>query len=192
MIILGITGASGVIYGKRICEELVRYKKDVGLIVTEHAKDVLCHELKLKYYSKDEIFSSEIGNKIKEFSISDMKAPLASGSFKTEGMVIAPSSINSLASIAGGICNNLLLRSAQVTLKERRKLILVPRESPLGTIQLRNLLTLSEAGALIVPPCPAFYYNPETIEDIINFTVSRVLNLLGIENNLITPWGEKI
>jgi len=91
--------------------------------------------------------------------------------------------------MAAGICNNLLLRSAQVTLKEKRPLIIVPRESPLGLIQIRNLLALSESGATIVPPSPAFYNDPKTVDDIINFTVSRVLNLLGIENNLMKPWG---
>jgi 4-hydroxy-3-polyprenylbenzoate decarboxylase len=190
MIIVGITGASGVIYGKRICEELVRHGHEVALVVTEHAKVVICQELKVKSYEKNKIFSEEISEKIKYFSISDMSASIASGSFKTSGMVIAPCSINSLGAMAAGICNNLLLRAAQVTLKERRPLIIVPRESPLGMIQLRNLLTLSEAGAIIVPPSPAFYNDPETVDDIINFTVSRVLNLLGVENNIIKSWGE--
>jgi len=188
MIIVGITGASGVIYGKRICEELARHGHEVALVVTEHAKGVICQELKIKSYRKNKLFSGEICKKIKEFSISDMSASVASGSFKTSGMIIAPCSINSLGAMAAGICNNLLLRSAQVTLKEKRPLVIVPRESPLGLIQLRNLLTLSEAGAIIVPPCPAFYNDPETVDDIINFTVSRVLNLLGIENNLTKPW----
>ncbi|MEQ8222997.1 MAG: UbiX family flavin prenyltransferase [Candidatus Eremiobacterota bacterium] len=188
MIIVGITGASGVIYGKRICEELVRHGNEVALVVTEHAKRVICQELKIKSYQKNKIFSEEISEKIKEFSISDMSASIASGSFKTSGMVIAPCSINSLGAMAAGICNNLLLRAAQVTLKEKRPLIIVPRESPLGLIQIRNLLTLSESGATIVPPSPAFYNNPKTVDDIISFTVSRVLNLLGIENNLTKPW----
>ncbi len=189
MIIVGITGASGVIYGKRICEELVRHGHEVALVVTEHAKGVICQELKIKSYQKNKLFSGEISEKIKEFSISNMSASIASGSFKTSGMVIAPCSINSLGAMAAGICNNLLLRSAQVTLKEKRPLIIVPRESPLGLIQIRNLLALSESGATIVPPSPAFYNDPKTVDDIINFTVSRVLNLLGIENNLMKPWG---
>jgi len=190
MIIVGITGASGVIYGKRICEELVRHGHEVALVVTEHAKGVICQELKIKSYQKNKLFSGEISKKIKEFSISNMSASIASGSFKTSGMVIVPCSINSLGAMAAGICNNLLLRSAQVTLKEKRPLIIVPRESPLGLIQIRNLLALSESGATIVPPSPAFYNDPKTVDDIINFTVSRVLNLLGIENNLTKPWGE--
>jgi flavin prenyltransferase len=192
MIVVGITGASGVIYGKRICEEFVKQGEEVALVVTEHAKSVICQELNVKTYSKDNIFSEEIGKKIKEFSVSHIGASIASGSTKTSGMVIVPCSINSLGAIASGICNNLLLRAAQVTLKEKRKLVIVPRESPLGIIQLRNLLTLSEAGAIIVPPCPAFYHNPKTVDDLINFTVSRVLNLFGIENKLILPWEGSI
>jgi len=188
MIIVGITGASGVIYGKRICEELINHGKKVGLIITEYGKNVISGELKIGSYSKEKLFGKN--DNITEYNISDLTAPVSSGSFKTEGMIIAPCSINTLAGIASGICNNLLLRSAQVTLKERRKLIIVPRESPLNLIVLRNLLTLCKAGADIVPPIPAFYNDPETIDDLINFTVSRVLNLFSIENNLIRPWGE--
>lgn len=191
MIVVGITGASGVIYGKRICEELVKKDKKAGLVVTENAKSIICSELNLKKYSKDNLFDKDTGSNIQEFSINNMSAPIASGSFKTEGMIIAPCSINSLASMAAGICNNLLLRAAQVTLKERKKLVILPRESPLSIIQLRNLLSLAEAGAIIVPPCPAFYHNPVTVEDLIDFTVSRVLNLFGIENDLLKPWGSE-
>jgi 4-hydroxy-3-polyprenylbenzoate decarboxylase len=148
-------------------------------------------ELKIKSYQKNKLFSGEISKKIKEFSISNMSASIASGSFKTSGMVIVPCSINSLGAIAAGICNNLLLRSAQVTLKEKRPLIIVPRESPLGLIQIRNLLALSESGATIVPLLLPFIMTRRTVDDIINFTVSRVLNLLGMRIISQNP-GEKI
>jgi len=189
MIVVGITGASGVIYGKRICEELAKRDKTVGLVVTEQGKDIICRELKIKKYSKERIFEKSLQKKITEFSVSHMAAPIASGSFPTTAMVIAPCSVNTLGAIAAGICDNLLLRTAQVTLKEGRKLLLLPRETPLGVIQLRNMLALCEAGAFIVPPCPGFYHNPETMEDLIDFTVARVLNLLGIKNDLLKPWG---
>ena len=190
MIVVGITGASGVIYGKRICEEIAKSGSAAGLVVTEQGKDIICRELKIKSYSKDKLFTENLRDKIIEFSISDMAASIASGSFPTSAMVIAPCSINTLGAISAGICNNLLLRAAQVTLKEGRKLILLPRESPLGLIQLKSLTGLCEAGAHIVPPCPAFYHNPKTIDDLVDFTVSRVLNLLNIDNNLIKPWGK--
>jgi len=188
MIIVGITGASGVIYGKRVCEELAYHGKEVGLIITKHGENVISEELKIGKYSKEKLFAHN--DNIKEYNIEDLTAPVSSGSFKTEGMIIVPCSINTLAGIASGICNNLLLRCAQVTLKERRKLIIVPRESPFNLIVIRNLMTLCESGADIVPPIPAFYNNPKTIDDLIDFTVSRILNLFAIENNLTRPWGE--
>ena len=188
MIVVGITGASGVIYGKRICDEIVKNGGKVGLVVSEDGKDIIKRELN-KEYSLENLFHKDIIPGITEFSVNNMAASIASGSFKTEGMVIAPCSINTLGAMAAGLCNNLLLRAGQVNLKERRPFIILPRESPLGLIQLKNLTLLCEAGATIVPPIPAFYHNPRSIDDLVDFTVSRVLNLLGIEHNLIRGWG---
>jgi 4-hydroxy-3-polyprenylbenzoate decarboxylase len=186
--IVGITGASGSIYGVRLVEELLKNGNEVHFIITDSGKKVLNFEteytveLLMKHLEK-------LGGSIKLHDIDNLFASTASGSFKTDGMIILPCSMSTVGEIANGMSKNLLGRSADVCLKERRKLIIVPRETPFNTIHLRNMLSLSEAGGIILPAMPGFYHKPETIEDMIDFVVGKVMDSLGIENNLFRKWS---
>ena len=122
--------------------------------------------------------------------VTDIGASIASGSFKTMGMIVGPCSMKSLAEIAHGLSGNLISRAADVVLKERRRLVLMPRESPLHQVHLQNMLTVTQMGGIICPPVPAFYHRPDTIMDIVNDTVSRVLDLFDLDSGLLRPWGE--
>ena len=196
MYIVGITGASGSILGIRIIEELLRVKKPVSVIVSDAGWKTLCYELSLKTEETDSVekvlrargFSSSPGL-LSEYRNDDLFAPSASGSTLFTAMIIAPLSMKSLASIANGYADSLLTRSADVALKEGRPLILVPRETPLNTIHLENLLRAKKAGAAIVPPMPGFYAFPRSIDDVVDFVTGKVLNLLGIEHSLFEAWG---
>jgi 4-hydroxy-3-polyprenylbenzoate decarboxylase len=178
---LGITGASGAIYGLRLLQQLRRDDVEIHLIVTRSGEKTLF---------------LETGNAVAEvrkmadfsYPVEDISARLASGSFPTSAMVVAPCSIHTMSAIAHGISSNLLVRAADVTLKERRKLILMVRETPLHLGHLRNLVTLAEMGAIIVPPIPAFYAHPETLMDIVNHSVERVLDLLGLPASDARRW----
>jgi len=170
--VVALTGASGQIYGVRLIEKLSKIA-DIYTVVSNTAKKLIEFEgfdlnyiksLSHEFYEEDELF-----------------APIASGSFTHDGMVIAPCSIKTASSIAYGITDNLITRSADVTLKERRKLILVVRETPLHLGHLKTLVRLAEMGAVIMPPVPAFYIKPKTIDDIVNHTVYRILDILGVE-----------
>ncbi|OCA06856.1 UbiX family flavin prenyltransferase [Wolbachia endosymbiont of Trichogramma pretiosum] len=172
-IVIGISGASGSIYGVRILEALKNTNHETHLVISSTGKIAIAHEIKEKlediisladfYYSEE-----KIGEKI------------ASGSFKTSGMVIAPCSMKTMSEIASGVTSNLLTRAADVTLKERRRLVLMVRESPLHLGHLLNMLKLTEMGAIIAPPMPAFYIKPESLDDIVNHAVGKVLNLFDI------------
>lgn len=182
-IIVGISGASGSIYGVRLLESLGR-RADVEshLIVTRPAEKTLYQETgqalpKVKALASKSYSNEEIG------------ATLASGSFLTHGMVVAPCSIHSMSAIATGMSSNLLVRAADVTLKERRPLVLVVRETPLHLGHLRTMAALAEMGAIVAPPVPAFYNRPKTIDDIVNSTVERVLDLLGLPTPGAKRWG---
>ena len=180
-LIVALTGASGIIYGKRLLEVLKEKKIETHLIITDAAEKVAKHELSMA--RKDlEKFADHV------YSVDDLLAPIVSGSFKTDGMVIIPCSMKTLAGIAHGYAGNIVLRAADVMLKEKRKLILVPRETPLGVIHLRNMLELAKYGASIVPAMPAYYHNPKSIEDLVDFVVGKVLDSLGIEHKLFKPW----
>ena len=183
-IVLGISGASGAVYGVRLLQELKRANVEVSLIITEHGRDVLAMETGIppEELEKEADYS---------YSNSDLTAPPASGSHPFDAVVICPCSMSTLSRIAAGISDNLITRAAGVCLKEGRRLILVPRETPLSTIYLRNMLSLSEAGAVILPPTPAFYHHPKTMEDLVNFIVGRVLDRLGVEHHLYRRWGEE-
>jgi 4-hydroxy-3-polyprenylbenzoate decarboxylase len=172
-IVLGITGASGAIYGLTLLQQLRRNNVEIHLILTRSGEKTLFLETGKAV--------AEI-RKMADFSypVENISSRLASGSFPTSAMVVAPCSIHTMSAIAHGISSNLLVRAADVTLKERRKLILMVRESPLHLGHLRNLVALAEMGALIVPPVPAFYSHPETVMDIVNHSVERVLDLLGL------------
>ena len=182
-IIVGISGASGIIYGIRLLEILRELAIESHLVVTKMADLTRAHETNL---SAEEV--RQLANKT--YSIADMSAAIASGSFQTAGMIIAPCSMKTLAEIATGVTSNLLTRAADVVLKERRKLVLLVRESPLHRGHLKNMLAVTDMGAIVAPPVPAFYIRPESLDDIINHTVGRALDLLGIDCGLVKRWGE--
>lgn len=183
-LIVGITGASGVIYGVRLLEAL-RAAPDVrtALLVTETAAKILRTETDLRLEDVHAL-AHEV------YDPTDLFAPIASGSFQADGMVIAPCSVKSFSHISHSHADNLLLRAADVTLKERRRLVLVIRETPLHLGHLRRLVELSEMGAVILPPVPSFYYRPKSVEDIIMGTVARILDLFSIPHSLLPRWGE--
>ncbi len=185
--IIGITGASGSIYAVRLVEELIKRNCEIYLVATDNGKKVFEYELKYQFNDWVDNLNSK-NNRIKICNINDMFFSIASGSFKTDGMIILPCSMATIAKLAAGIADNLLIRAGDVMLKEKRKLILVPRETPLSTIHLKNMLTLSELNVTIIPPMPAFYNHPNSIEDIVNGTVGRILESLEIDNNLYYKW----
>ena len=182
-LIVGISGASGVIYGARLLELLRPLPVETHLVMSRTAEVTLALETDLKLAivrSRADIVHA----------IGDLAAPISSGSFKTIGMVVAPCSIRSMAEIATGVTTTLLSRAADVVLKERRRLVLMVRETPLHTGHLRNLTALSEMGAVIAPPVPAFYAKPQTIAEMIDQTLGRVLDLFGLESGVVKRWGE--
>ena len=204
---IAITGASGSIYGVRLLTYLLKKKHTVYLTVTKEGGLILKEEVGLDW--KDDQIEKEMKPqketekeiekkirrdlKIKEanlyhFREDNLSASIASGSAKVDAMIVIPCSMKSLSGIACGYANNLVERAADVMLKERRALILVPRETPLNSIHLRNMLVLSEMGVKIIPAMPAFYGHPETMDDLVNFVVGKVLDSLGIENNLFRRW----
>lgn len=182
-LIVAITGASGVIYGKRLLEVLRGKNIETHLIVSQTSKKVIKHELDIAIRD-----IKNLANYV--YEADDWGSPVVSGSFKTDGMVIIPCSMKTLAGIAHGYSDNVILRAADVTLKEKRKLILVPRETPLNAIHLRNMLELAENGVCIVPAMPAYYHKPIRIEDLVDFVVGKVLDILGIEHTLYKRWRE--
>jgi 4-hydroxy-3-polyprenylbenzoate decarboxylase len=181
-IVVGISGASGAIYGLRLLERLrQRPETEVHLILTHAGEKTL--QLETGKLAADLQQLAHVWHPIENIG-----SPLASGSFPTDGMVIAPCSIHTMSAIATGITDNLLTRAADVILKERRKLILAIRESPLHTGHLRNLTALSEMGAIVAPPVPAFYHNPRTILDLVDHSVDRMLDLLGLPDSNARRW----
>jgi flavin prenyltransferase len=182
-LIVGISGASGIIYGIRLLEVLRDTPFESHLVMSQSAEVTLAYESKLKVAEVKALADVVYSN-------GDIGAAISSGSFHTAGMVIAPCSIRSASEIATGVTSTLLTRSADVVLKERRRLVLLVRESPLHTGHLRTLTHLSEIGAVIAPPVPAFYSNPATVDDIVNHTVGRVLDMFGLDAGLVKRWGE--
>jgi 4-hydroxy-3-polyprenylbenzoate decarboxylase len=181
--IVGISGASGVIYGARLLELLRPLAVQTHLVISRAAEVTLALETDLKpavVRARADVVHA----------IGDMAAPISSGSFRTMGMVVAPCSIRSMAEIASGATTTLLTRAADVVLKERRRLVLVVRETPLHTGHLRTMTALSEMGAVIAPPVPAFYAKPATIAEMIDQTLGRVLDLFGLDSGTVRRWGE--
>jgi len=182
-LIVAITGASGVIYGKRLLEVLKGKNIEVHLIISEASEKLIEHEL--------EITKEELEKLVKNtYDEDDFWSPLASGSFITDGMIIIPCSTKTLAGIAHGYSENLILRAADVALKEGRKLILVPRETPLNSVHFSNLLELSTKGVIIIPAMPAFYHKPNKIDDLIDFIVGKILDSLSIDHKLFRRWSD--
>jgi flavin prenyltransferase len=182
-LIVGISGASGVIYGVRLLELLQPLPIETHLVISRAAEVALAAETDLKPAAVRAL--ADVVH-----AIGDIAAPISSGSFKTMGMVVAPCSIRSMAEIASGVTTTLLSRAADVALKERRRLVLMVRETPLHTGHLRTMTALSEIGAVIAPPVPAFYAKPQSLAEMIDQTLGRVLDLFGIETGRVRRWGE--
>lgn len=180
-IVVGISGASGAIYGIRTLEALKRLGVETHLVLSETAEETIQFETP---YTIDQV----VGMATKVHSVSDVAASISSGSFKTDGMVIAPCSIKTLAGIANSYNDNLLTRAADVTLKERRKLVLMVRETPLHLGHLRHMVAVTEMGAVVLPPLPAFYHKPETLDDIIDQSVGKALDQFGLDASLFKRW----
>jgi len=193
-IVLAMTGASGSPYGVRLLDILLNTGQPIHLVISPAATEVMQRELNvdldLDHFDPAKLLPARTDfSRLQYHSYRNFQAGIASGSFLTAGMVICPCSMGTVASIAHGTSGNLIHRAADVHLKERRKLIVVPRETPLGVIQLRNLATLAEAGAIVLPAMPAFYTLPKTIDDMIDFIVGRVCDQLGVEHGLLKRWG---
>ncbi|MEM2851408.1 MAG: UbiX family flavin prenyltransferase [Candidatus Bathyarchaeia archaeon] len=182
-LVVAITGASGSVYGKRLLEVLREKGVETHLIVTKVAEEIMKDEIGL---SKEEV--ARLATRL--YANDDLSASITSGSFNTAGMVIVPCSTKTLAGIAHGYSDNLVLRAADVTIKERRKLVLVIRETPLSAIHLKNMLYLAKLGVVILPASPAFYFKPKTIDDLANFIVGKILESFGMEHTLYKKWGE--
>lgn len=196
-IIVAVTGASGGIYALRLLRALLTGGHRISLVMSKFGRYVLQDETGLPEGGgmMDRLlhmYGTDLARgRLTEYKIGDLAAPIASGSVRMDGMVVVPCSMKTLSAIAHGTSSTLIERAADVTLKEARPLVLVPRETPLSRIHLRNMLAVAEAGAHVVPAMPAFYQKPGTFDDLADFIVGRVLNLLGIEHRLFTPWREK-
>jgi flavin prenyltransferase len=182
-LIVGITGASGVVYGVRLLEALRALEIETHLVLTRSAALTITYEL-------DRSIDSIRALATKTHPMNDVGASIASGSFRTDGMIIAPCSMHSLAAIATGVADNLLTRAADVVLKERRRLVLLVRETPLHLGHLRNMVAVTEMGAIVSPPVPAFYSKPKTIDDLVDHTIGRALDLFAIDTKTVTRWRE--
>jgi len=194
-IVVAICGASGSIYGIRLLEALLKNPINVYLIISSAGYKVLEHETGYKGESfssflKDQDIPFNSKASLNTYDRDDFFAPPASGSFRNDGMVIAPCSMKTLGAIASGIAGNLIHRAADVNLKEKRPLILLPRETPLNIIHLKNMYVAAKAGATIMPPSPSFYSNPQNISDLVDTVIARVLDHLKIEHDLVKQWGE--
>jgi 4-hydroxy-3-polyprenylbenzoate decarboxylase len=193
-VFLGVTGASGAPYAAGILRALVGSGAEVGLCASAAGVEVLATELfGDASLGRDDVLARFVGaaaEHVKVYAVDDWRSPYASGSAKVDAYVICPCSMSTVGMIASGAMSNLVHRAASVALKERRKLVLVPRETPLSSIHLRGLATLHDAGAVILFAAPGFYHRPETIEDLVDFVVGRCLDQLGIENALVSRWGE--
>jgi 4-hydroxy-3-polyprenylbenzoate decarboxylase len=193
-IVVGITGASGQPYAVRLLRVLLEAGRTVHLSISSAAAEVMLREVGVEVRLDDFDARALLGDmpagRLHYHHFRDFGAGVASGSFLTGGMVVCPCSMGTVAAIAHGLADNLIHRAADVHLKERRKLVLVPRETPLGLVQLRNLVAVSEAGAVVLPAMPGFYTRPTTVEEMVDFVVGRVCDQLGVEHRLLKRWGE--
>ncbi|MDN5301019.1 MAG: flavin prenyltransferase [Thermoanaerobacteraceae bacterium] len=184
-IIIAITGASGAIYGVKILQELKKKQVTSHLIMSKWGKETIKTETDYTIVEVEALADFV-------YDENDMAASISSGSFKCDGMIVAPCSMKTLAGIANGFTEDLIIRAADVTIKEKRKLILMVRETPLNPIHIENMLKLSRIGVTIMPPVPAFYTNPKTLDDVINQTVGRALDQFGIELDSLKRWGNTL
>ncbi|MDF2669066.1 MAG: putative aromatic acid decarboxylase [Paenibacillus sp.] len=188
--IVGITGASGAIYGVRLIEAMLAQHIPVHVVITDAGWRVLHEELEWNAARRQETLQEKFGGQVRYYPNQDIGANVASGSFLTSGMVIVPCSMGTLSSIAHGSSDNLMERAADVILKEGRRLFLVPRETPLHAIHLDNMLKLSRMGVRIIPAMPAFYHKPKSMDELIDFMVGKVLDNMEIEHDLYKRWGD--
>jgi flavin prenyltransferase len=198
MIVVGITGASGSILGIRLVEELLNLGEEVTGIVSTSAWSVMAHELSFKPSGQEPLRELLLERGLTksldaycEFDDKNLYAPVASGSARFKAVVVIPTSMKTLSAIANGYAGSLITRACDVALKENRQCILVPRETPLSLIHIENMRKATLAGASIAPPMPGFYTQPKTIQDVVNFTVGKILTLLGLEHTLFKSWGEE-
>lgn len=182
-IVIAITGASGVIYAIRLLEELQKNDVETHLVISQTAEEIISHETD---YTLQDV--EAIADYI--YDEDDLTAKINSGSFYFDTCIVIPCSMKTLSSISNGYADNTISRVADVTLKEKRRLIIVPRETPLRTVHLENMTRISREGGIILPAMPAFYHNPESIDDQINFIIGKIFDLLNIDNNLFTKWKQ--
>jgi len=195
-ICIGITGASGAVYAVRLLEVLRASGRNVHLSISPSGRDVICQELSLtvdldNFRLESLLPAADVRGKIEYFHWQNFLAPMASGSNLTGGMVICPCSGTTLSAVASGAAGNLIQRAAEVHLKERRKLILVPRETPLSLAQIDNMRRVTEAGAVVLPASPGWYHGVRDVSDLVDFVVARICDQLGVEQSLTKRWGDK-
>ncbi|MBD1400083.1 UbiX family flavin prenyltransferase [Pelovirga terrestris] len=197
-IVVGITGASGSIYGLRLIEELLAADHQVSVLLTNAGRQVTAFETGLNLADEAADCQAQLREyfncttRLQYFVIDDFFAPVASGSSAPDAVVICPCSMGTVGRIASGLSDNLLERAADVALKERRQLIVVPRETPFNQIHLENLLRLAQAGGTILPAMPGFYHQPQTLEDLVTFVVGKILDTLCVPHQLFQPWGTDV
>jgi len=193
--IVAMTGASGSIYGLKLVRSLVEANIPVIFMISPAARLVFEKELDLELPAQESdeflqsLFTDEIAKHVELVRYRDIAASVASGSYKTRGMIICPASMNTLAEVANGIASNLISRSADVTIKEGRKLMIAPREMPFSSIHLENMLKLSKAGVCVMPPNPGFYHKPKKIDDLVDFVVGKMLDYFDVDHKLYKRWG---
>ncbi len=197
-ITLALTGASGMPYGMRLLQCLLQSGVRVNLVYSQAAQIVMKQEMDFTLPARpqdaEKMLKERLGKfkgELNVYGIQDWYAPMASGSNPGDGMVVCPCTMGTLGKIAGGISDDLICRAADVMLKEKRTLILVPREMPFSAIHLENMLRLAHAGAVIMPPNPGFYHHPQSVQEIVDFVVARVMDHLEVEQDLIGKWGEQ-
>ncbi len=190
-IVVGITGASGAPYAIKLIKEIIGGGAHVHLVITSLARRLLFDELGITEISAAALIGGAT-NRLTIYNYKDVGAKIGSGSFLTDGMIVCPCSSNTLGAIAAGLADNLLNRSAAVTLKESRRLILVPREMPMSRIDLLNALRLNEAGAIVCPASPGFYMLPKSVDDLVDFVVGKLLDLLEVPHDLNTRWADQL
>lgn len=182
--IIGITGATGIIYGVRLLEVLKRLEIETHLVISQSAQKTLAYETDLTVHDLKAMADVN-------YSVKDIGAAISSGSYQTMGMIIAPCSVKTMAQIAYGISDNLIARAADVVLKERKRLVLMLRETPLSLSHIKQMKEVTENGGIVFPPVPAFYTKPESIDDIVDQTIGRVLDLFELDTGEFARWGEE-
>jgi len=190
-VVVGVTGASGAAYARRLLEVLCDGGANVHLVISPHGRQLLAEELGLVDPSPNGLVGAERAERLTSYGYRDVGAVLASGSFLTNGMIICPCSGNTLADVAAGSGDNLITRAAAVHLKEGRRLILVPREMPISQIEIANMLRISQAGGTICPAAPGFYMKPTSVDDLVDFVAGKLCDRVGVGHGLDVRWKQK-